>query len=244
MLKLNKQQATEKWVGGFNAVNSSLLERAFKNDIDNWVELTPITVGDYVYYNGETCKVIDADYNKNYSRIDFNKSKLTLELNEPETEWIDAALVDYIEYNGELLEVEGTEDNTFLVSIDGKDEHISFEDVSKIEYEESELKVISVEDGELEVEITTVEVDYYDVDAERDGWLPMWGTLWTFGESLDEDWARNNPEIVAGCGFRIFEDYETGDVYIGIDGAGYSFYEAHWIPLYEARGLEWHSDEE
>lgn len=29
----------------------------------------------------------------------------------------------------------------------------------------------------------------------------------------------------------------------GIDGAGYDFYEAHWEPLYKARGLHWHSEE-
>ncbi|MBQ8998167.1 MAG: hypothetical protein IJ086_05690 [Clostridium sp.] len=224
MIKLNKKQATEKWVGEFNAINSSLLERAFKDDIDNWIELTPITIGDYVYYDGEYCRVIEADYDKDYDGINFRKSKLTLELNKPETKWIDAALVGYIEYNDELLEVYGTEDDAFLVTINGKDERVSFEDISKIEYEESELKVISVEDGELEVEIKTVEVDYDDVEHERDGWLPMWGTLWTFGESIDEDWARTNPELVAACGFRVFEDYETGDIYIGIDGAGYSFY--------------------
>ena len=71
----------------------------------------------------------------------------------------------------------------------------------------------------------------------------MWGTMWTFSEDLDEDWVRENLDKVAKCGFRIYEDYKTGDIYIGIDGAGYNFYEAHWIPLYEARGLKWHSDE-
>lgn len=37
----------------------------------------------------------------------------------------------------------------------------------------------------------------------------------------------------------IAEIFDT----IGIDGAGYDFYEAHWIPLYEARGLHWHEGE-
>lgn len=32
-------------------------------------------------------------------------------------------------------------------------------------------------------------------------------------------------------------------IYIGIDGAGYDFYESHWIPLYTVRGLEYHSEE-
>ena len=32
--------------------------------------------------------------------------------------------------------------------------------------------------------------------------------------------------------------------FFGIDGAGYSFYEEHWIPLYKARGLQWHKENE
>ena len=38
----------------------------------------------------------------------------------------------------------------------------------------------------------------------------------------------------------------TGSIFgyfFGIDGAGYSFYEEHWIPLYKARGLQWHKTE-
>ena len=85
------------------------------------------------------------------------------------------------------------------------------------------------------------ETELDDLTKEYEGWLPMWGTLWTFGENLDSDWARENPNIVSACGFRLFED-EDGEVYIGVDGAGYDFYEAHWIPLYEARGLHWHTE--
>lgn len=31
-----------------------------------------------------------------------------------------------------------------------------------------------------------------------------------------------------------------GDLYLGIDGAGYDFYESHWIPLYKTLGYSWH----
>ena len=41
------------------------------------------------------------------------------------------------------------------------------------------------------------------------------------------------------CGFRIYESEEFG-YFFGIDGAGYSFYDEHWVPLYRARGLHWH----
>lgn len=71
--------------------------------------------------------------------------------------------------------------------------------------------------------------------------LPIWGWLWTFDESLDEEWVEENLETVAKCGFRIYESDELGIV-IGIDGAGYDFYSQHWIPLYKARGLKWHRE--
>lgn len=87
-------------------------------------------------------------------------------------------------------------------------------------------------------------IDLDDLEAERDGWLPMWGTLWTFGDSIDEEWANGEylgPHLqdMADCGFRIYEQEDFGLIF-GIDGCGYDFYESHWIPLYKARGLKWH----
>lgn len=69
--------------------------------------------------------------------------------------------------------------------------------------------------------------------------FPMWGTVWSL-HSLDEDWVLGNLDIVSDCGFYVYETDEIG-VFIGIDGAGYDFYEAHWIPLYKARSLQWHN---
>ena len=87
-------------------------------------------------------------------------------------------------------------------------------------------------------------IDLDDLEAEREGWLPMWGTLWTFGDSIDEEWANGEylgPHLqdMADCGFRIYEQEDFGLLF-GIDGCGYDFYESHWIPLYKARGLKWH----
>ena len=36
--------------------------------------------------------------------------------------------------------------------------------------------------------------------------------------------------------------HEEFGYFFGIDGAGYDFYEAHWTPLYKARGLHWHDE--
>ena len=89
--------------------------------------------------------------------------------------------------------------------------------------------------------------DKDDFEVQYDGWLPMWGTMWTFGESIDEEWANgqylgSHLQEMADCGFRIYEQEDLGIVF-GIDGAGYDFYEQHWIPLYKARGLHWHEEE-
>lgn len=48
---------------------------------------------------------------------------------------------------------------------------------------------------------------------------------------------------MADCGFRIYEQKDYRFVF-GIDGAGYSFLEHHFIPLYKARRLQWHDSEE
>ena len=38
MKTLTKKEATQKWEEEFNAINSSLLERAFEDNIDSWIE--------------------------------------------------------------------------------------------------------------------------------------------------------------------------------------------------------------
>lgn len=92
-----------------------------------------------------------------------------------------------------------------------------------------------------------IEVGSEDFEVQRDGYLPMWGTLWAFGDSIDNEWLRgeylgNGLQAMADCGFRIYEQ-EDYEYIFGIDGAGYDFYESHWIPLYRARGLHWHDPE-
>lgn len=74
--------------------------------------------------------------------------------------------------------------------------------------------------------------------------LPMWGTMWSFGDSCDNHWLEDQGgiQIMSDHGFRIYEHDEFG-YFFGIDGAGYNFYEQHWGPLYEARGLQWHEKE-
>lgn len=83
-----------------------------------------------------------------------------------------------------------------------------------------------------------------DFEVECDSLLPIWGTVWQFHDGLDDWWLEQDDGIVkmSRLGFRIYRHSEWG-YFFGIDGAGYDFYEAHWIPLYKVRGLQWHNED-
>ena len=81
-----------------------------------------------------------------------------------------------------------------------------------------------------------------DFETNRNNSLPMWGTLWSFKDYCDTSWLEDNLDTMAECGFTIIHSDKFG-YFFGIDGAGYGFYDAHWIPLYKARGLRWHDED-
>ena len=102
----------------------------------------------------------------------------------------------------------------------------------------NKIYLINLDDG------NTVEVGQEDFEVQNDGFLPMWGWLWQFADSADDYWLEemDGIQIMSDCGFRIYYHEEFG-YFFGIDGCGYDFYEAHWIPLYKKRGLQWHDPE-
>ena len=108
-------------------------------------------------------------------------------------------------------------------------------DITEDEEENKIAKIRLYETGE------EVETNYDDLSREEDSYFPMWGWMWQFDDSIDDWWLENHLEEMAECGFRIYESQEFG-YFFGIDGCGYDFYEAHWIPLYKARGLHWHKE--
>lgn len=99
-----------------------------------------------------------------------------------------------------------------------------------------------VEDEEYSLNECSSYIEEIEDEDSHEYGLPMWGWLWN-PSSSDENWIRDNLKTVAECGFKIYESEEIG-ILIGIDGAGYDFYEQHWIPLYKASGLRWHNTEE
>lgn len=85
-----------------------------------------------------------------------------------------------------------------------------------------------------------LEDDYFDLCNSSGVPLPIWSTLWTFGESSDEEFFRDNIKLMSDCGFLVYDSEIFDSLVFGINGAGYSFFDSHWIPLYNARGLKWH----
>ena len=86
--------------------------------------------------------------------------------------------------------------------------------------------------------------------------LPMWGTLFVPGDDCD---ARNiarlcretepsdsEEEVLLSAGWRkvgttgILAVEFDDQLLLGINGAGYDFYEAHWNPLYVELEYSWH----
>lgn len=84
-------------------------------------------------------------------------------------------------------------------------------------------------------------------EPEEDGWsdglgyvdAPMWSTWFEVSDGLLLDWIEGKRKEVAALGFTLI--YRQAELWgLGIDGAGYDFYESHWIPLYDLLGLTWH----
>lgn len=84
---------------------------------------------------------------------------------------------------------------------------------------------------------------------------PMWSTVFVVGNDVDQ---RKIEELLVEDTDEESETFgvqmvgETGimaqtiddELILGINGAGYDFYDSHWIPLYNALGYEWHDEKE
>ena len=60
--------------------------------------------------------------------------------------------------------------------------------------------------------------------------------------NLAEKIVENSDDLISKAGLTIIDnrenyegEYQTG-VFIGINGAGYDFYQQHWIPMYKIFG--------
>ena len=93
--------------------------------------------------------------------------------------------------------------------------------------------------------------DYDSLEDAEDGYyedydsspFPMWGTYFHPDSVFDQEWLRDHAkEVYLKCGICTYCTDETG-LLLGINGAGYNFYDSHWLKLYRLRGLKWHDEE-
>jgi hypothetical protein len=246
------KEAAQRWVREFNSIPSSLINKLTEVNPDEFAEITPFyegqTVkiyqenGDYLdegiivalknyecvvapTHNLQTIAQVDVGYA--YSLLVYHAStdpSGNLELLARYSN--DESLPTWYTVQDELGEDDsGVEDDQY-VEVKGKKFYLS----EMIKNHQPNTVVIP--EGDLPSRL--------DTDKEP---LPMWGTMWAFDDSLDNEWLRDGEglEALAKCGFRVYEQ-EDYDYVFGIDGAGYDFYEEHWIPLYKLRGLEWHDN--
>jgi len=76
-----------------------------------------------------------------------------------------------------------------------------------------------------------IDLSDYDEDYDGEPPYPMWGTLFHFRGNACSDFIESAKE----AGFLVIQDVPEFDgVMLGVQGAGYSFYGAHWLPLYVA----------
>ena len=94
------------------------------------------------------------------------------------------------------------------------------------------LIIKAFKDDPDELEILSSEYPVY-------AWPCAHGWMFHPEYESDEEWIREHVEDVESCGFLVYDSEETG-ILLGVDGGGYSFMDEHWLPLYAARGLQWH----
>jgi hypothetical protein len=158
--------------------------------------------------------------------------KLAQELKREVEKWVDSRF-NYIPL-AVIEKMAGEEDGGLSEYICHPE--ITLEDLSYDLLESYKADVLAeLEEGE-EPDTTPGEyLEEHDPDLYhelRDGNYPMWGTVFHFRETA-YDHFRTAAE---GAGFVLIEDVPEfeGSVILAVNGGGYSFFSAHWIPLYLA----------
>jgi len=117
----------------------------------------------------------------------------------------------------------------------------TFDDIEIIAPEFEDYKKEYIKDGYCDGDCESCRYencrDSYFEDVPK---IPAWGWVFVPKEEIDQRWLKACAEIIADwCDVIVYYTEEIG-YYIGFNGAGYDFYDAHWIPLYILRGLKWH----
>lgn len=136
-------------------------------------------------------------------------------------------------HDGSVTEITPPRMNDIVDVVDG--EYAGKEgEIVKTDYDDDpELYLVKL-NNDPDIKI----IEQMSLVPQYDDMFPMCGTMFV-PENIDQEWIRRNLQKVADLGFRIYDSDDFG-LALGIDGAGYDFYEAFWTPLYDLRGLKWH----
>ena len=73
------------------------------------------------------------------------------------------------------------------------------------------------------------EIDEHFMESEH---YPMWNTLFEIRDTAGSRFFENHVDELYEIGLGVIEDTDYFNSTLFISGAGYDFYEAHWIPLF------------
>lgn len=152
--------------------------------------------------------------------------RLAQELKRLASDWVQT--FNFIQVDVLKLVAEHEEHASLIEFIRQKE--ITFEDVAQYSKETA---------AELKRKYETVEnCPEYETchDEKQDNNYPMWNTCFEFKENVYEDILKTAMD----AGFGIIENLGEFNQILFVAGAGYSFYGAHWIPLF--LNLPWNAD--
>lgn len=148
--------------------------------------------------------------------------KLAYELKNLVSEWV--SKFNYIQLD--ILNLVA-QDNLFEYI---RQNELTFEDVA--EYSSMTAKQLMLEFGTVE---DCPEYDSCREDKEQNNY-PMWNTCFEFKDNESEEVIQ----AAISAGFGVIENLGDFNQILFVSGCGYSFYGAHWIPLF--LNLPWNSD--
>lgn len=84
---------------------------------------------------------------------------------------------------------------------------------------------------------------YQEWEQKCEDYYPMWGTLFECNDGYIAERIMENLKKVQDVGFIVLDGFDELNVCLGVGGAGYSFIDQHWTPLYDLLGLHWHKED-
>jgi hypothetical protein len=149
-------------------------------------------------------------------------------------EWVDR--LNYIQVEvldkmaeGNLFEFVRQAEPDYMEFINNYGLHSEFKDATEEEAEKADTETLR--------EFCEDESSFQSfMDEAQDSNYPMWNTCFEFKHSESEEIIQ----LAVEAGFGVIEGLEPFETILFVSGCGYSFYGAHWIPLWLS--LPWNAE--